>query len=202
MTTRKSEGTLVNVNRGVFWVSGAVSISLGVWCLRLALRSGLSTIWLDSIPIDTRMMTLLSFVVEMVFFSLLCFSGGFSAYLGSTTGTGSVWSALSPSFLKLTVLLGLIALSVLVLSERAATSKITWRESRGAPLAFLSVTEYRGPDADFNFCTYRIFNNLHLLPLVLDAFAIYYSICVGSQALRRLVDGLLDNLSTRWAESL
>lgn len=91
-------------------------------------------------------------------------------------------SFLRPSWTKLFVGACLISLSVLVIARSEPTSKVTWEVSRGAPLGFLGVSEYRGPCApDHNYCIRRHFDAIRLIPLLMDGFVIYLAVClIGS----------------------
>lgn len=186
MIIYKQNNTHAPSGQVISWGSGLVLIGLSIWCLRSALQCGLPSILPDRISIGSPVMTLISLTGGVAFFLFLCLGGVFSAYLGSTRNASSTWSLLQPNSLKLAVLASLIAFSVLVLSERTATSKITWRETRGAPLAFLTVTEYRGPDVDLGYRIFRVFENLNALALAVDISVVYYAICTSAEALRRL----------------
>lgn len=67
---------------------------------------------------------------------------------------------LRPTFLKLMIVVVLFALTLLIVTERKATSKVTWEETRGTPLAFMTLTQYQGPcGSEGGFCTnYSISN--------------------------------------------
>lgn len=81
---------------------------------------------------------------------------------------------LRPNLLILTILL--VALS-LTWNEHEATSKVTWKESRGAPWPFLTLTEYRGPCPPRNFCTELQIDTLHPWALLLDILSWYVVCC-------------------------
>jgi hypothetical protein len=77
-------------------------------------------------------------------------------------------SILRPTLLKLIVTFITVLLTLFVVSQRTATSKVSWNESRGAPLPFLNLVEYQGPCPPVSFCTEVQVNSLQLLPLLID----------------------------------
>jgi len=89
-----------------------------------------------------------------------------------------VWLFLRPTFVKLSFVIVALTLTLFIISEREATSKVTWEEHRGAPLPFLSLMEYRGPcGPDRSFCVYSFFNALHPVPLLADVLGWYIVSC-------------------------
>jgi hypothetical protein len=72
----------------------------------------------------------------------------------------------------------LLASSLLVVAERTATSKVTWRERRGAPLAFATFAAYRGPcGTPPGFCEARRLAAWSPAALLLDGLGLYVVVC-------------------------
>jgi hypothetical protein len=141
-------------------------------------------------PIDKRVTFFVSSCIAMVFFLFLCISGIVSIRQGSMLEDTGGLTAFHLTLPKSTVLIVLIALSILALSEYRATTMITWEESRGVPLAFLTVTETRGPClAGAAFWKCRFVENFHLLQLIANTMIIYYAVCVSSQAVQKFQGG-------------
>jgi hypothetical protein len=141
-------------------------------------------------PIDMRATFSVSSCIAMAIFLFLCASGIMSIRQGSTLADAGGRTAFHLTLPKSIVLIVLIALSILALSEYQPTTKITWEESRGVPLAFLTVTETRGPcSAGAAFWKCRFVENFHPLQLIANAMIIYYAVCVGSQAVQEFQGG-------------
>ena len=190
MTIQKPENRAARISRIIFWACGIVLISLSIWCLYLAAKFGLWAIRLETTPIDMRATFFVSSCIAMVFFSFLCISGIMSIRQVSTLEDAGGLTAFHLTLPKSTALIVLIALSVLALSEYQATTKITWEESRGIPLAFLTVTETRGPClAGAAFWKCRFVEDFHPLQLIANAMVIYYAVCVSSQAVQEFRGG-------------
>lgn len=188
MSAQNRRDTLSPSNRAILLFSAVVLVSLGIWCFVLAVRFGLWAI-APRESLNNRMLALISLLIELTLGLLLILGGTISVYLDriGKAGIGNLWSLLHPSFAKLVTLIILIALSVFALTERTATSKLTWQENRGVPLAFLSLTEHRGPcGPDFNFCTSRHFDALYPLQLVADGLVLYYATCVFGFAIQKV----------------
>lgn len=98
-----------------------------------------------------------------------------------------VWSFLRPTWVKLLVLAILISITLLVVIERQATSKVTWNESRGAPLPFLTLAGYQGPCPPLSFCTKVFFHALHPIEMLLDILVWYVVSCVFVWGYTRLL---------------
>jgi hypothetical protein len=88
-----------------------------------------------------------------------------------------VWLFLRPNAIKLVILMTAMSLTLLVVTEREATSKVTWDENRGAPLPFLTITKYRGPCPPLNFCTKVYVQTLHPSKILLDILGWYVISC-------------------------
>jgi len=186
VTTQGQETIILGIKRAVLGVGGIIIACLGIWCFPLAMRAGVSVVY-PGVSVNTRVLALVSFLAESVFCLLLCFSGMFSIRSVGRVRSGSVGLLLRPSLPKLIILIILVALSVLALTERVPTTKVTWRESRGIPLTFLILTEYRGPcwpEADF--CTYRFLEALYPSPLIVVVLVSYYSACLFHSALQKV----------------
>lgn len=84
---------------------------------------------------------------------------------------------LRPNPLKLVFVLIGITLTLLLVVERDATSKVTWNESRGAPLPFLTVIEYRGPCPPHSYCTRVDIKAFHPVKLLVDILGWYVLSC-------------------------
>lgn len=89
-----------------------------------------------------------------------------------------IWFFLCPNLVKLIILTIIISLTLLVVTEREATSKVTWSESRGVPLPFLTLVEYRGPCLPLNFCTKISVQNIFPLELLLNLLGWYIISCI------------------------
>jgi hypothetical protein len=90
-----------------------------------------------------------------------------------------VKTLLRPDLAKLSVLVILASLSLLVVAGREATSKVTWRENRGAPLAFVTLTRYRGPcGPEFKVCEKLHVEAWHPLPFLMNSLVLYLISCV------------------------
>lgn len=100
----------------------------------------------------------------------------------------SVWLFVRPSPFKLASTLILLALSLLVVTQCAATSKVTWEETRGVPLEFITLVKYRGScGPDGAFCYRYDVLALHPFPLALDVLILYLISCLVHVALHRMV---------------
>ena len=135
----------------------------------------LSTGGINGMPVDMRIMAIISSGVTMIFSCLFLFSGASSILRNKGTQINYY-----PTLLNMAMLIILIVLSVLALSEYRATSKISWEESRGLPFSFLTFTEIRGIcNAGIAFWKCRSFENLSLVALIIDVLIVYAVICVG-----------------------
>jgi hypothetical protein len=137
----------------------------------------LSTGGIHGMPVDMRIMAIVSSGVTMIFSCLFLFSGASSILRNKGTQTNYY-----PTLLNVAMLVILLVLSVLALSEYRATSKVSWEESRGLPFSFLTFTEIRGLcNAGIAFWKCRSFNNLNLQALIMDVLIIYPVVCIGVQ---------------------
>jgi hypothetical protein len=180
MSVQSQKSTRFSINWIVLWLGAVILVGLGIRCVVLAGRFGLWVI-MPRASLNNRILALISLLVELTLGLLLILGGAFSAYLGGI-GKASVrnlWFLLRPSFPKLVILIILIALSVFALTERVPTSKVTWQENRGVPLAFLSLTEHRlGPG--LNFCMRRYLDAFEPFLLISNGLIFYYVTCVVS----------------------
>jgi hypothetical protein len=94
-----------------------------------------------------------------------------------------------PGLFKVVVLVVAMSLTLLVIVEREATSKVSWDQTRGAPFPFLVLTEYRGPCPPLNdFCIRFYFQAIYPVELLLDALIWYIVSCtLASNYIRQLV---------------
>ena len=93
----------------------------------------------------------------------------------------SAWSLVRPNLLQLGIWAVLLALLLSVATQRVATTKVTWEETRGIPLAFVTFWEYRGPcGPEEGFCRRSGIEALHLFPLALDILILYLISCIVS----------------------
>ncbi len=172
-------------NKFAAWAIGIIFLSIGVWCLALTAKSAtlaLSAGGADGMPIDMRMMAIISSAVAVIFSFLFLFSGGTSVLRSKITQPSYY-----PTLPKVAILVVLIALSVLARAEYQPTTKITWEEARGLPFPFLTLTEIRGPcNAGIAFWTCRSFENLSPLVWGIDVLMAYGVICVVVQILFEL----------------
>ena len=89
-----------------------------------------------------------------------------------------IWFFLRPNLVKLIILMIVILSSLSVVTEREATSKVTWSEKRGVPWPFLTLTEYQGPCPPVNFCTKVYIQTFHPFELLLDILGWYVISCI------------------------
>jgi hypothetical protein len=89
-----------------------------------------------------------------------------------------IWFFLRPNLVKLVILTIIISLTLLVVTEREATSKVTWSERRGIPLPYLTLLEYRGPCPPLNFCTKVSIQNIYPFELLFNIFGWYIVSCI------------------------
>ena len=73
-----------------------------------------------------------------------------------------------PNLIKLIILTVIMALTLLVVSNYKATSKVTWEESRGIPLPFVTLNKYQGPCSSFNICRETNLQTIHFLNGLID----------------------------------
>ncbi len=108
----------------------------------------------------------------------------------------NVWSLVRPNLLQLAIWVILLALLLSVATQRIATSKVTWEETRGIPLAFATFGEYRGPcGPEGDFCVKFGVQSLYPFPLALDILILYLTSCIVSFALHRVAPAIrLPNL--------
>jgi hypothetical protein len=95
-------------------------------------------------------------------------------------------SFLRPNFLKLAILILALSLTLLIVTEREATSKVSWQEKRGAPLSFLTLVEYRGPCPPSSFCAKVRIRDLHFSALLIDILGWYIISCAVFLVFRRV----------------
>jgi hypothetical protein len=175
------------IKNALLFVCGAIGLGLAAQCLIFAIESGMQAILSESLPVDTRWMLFLSLFVSSAFFALLGLGGLLSIYHGMrvyVTGGKPILVLTAPALVSTFILL---ALSILVLADSSATSKITWEELRGAPLPFLSVTELRGPCmAGAIFWKCRSIENLEYAFLAIDALGFYYAVSFCRHAVNRI----------------
>jgi hypothetical protein len=175
----------------VSWAIGVIISGIGIWCLYLTAKSALfalSTGGINGMPVDMRIMAILSSGVTMIFSCLFLFSG--VVHIFGYKGTQINYR---PTLLHLLILAIFIALSVLALSEYRATSKISWEESRGLPFSFLTLI--RGVcNAGIAVWKCRSFESINPLVLITDILIVYFAVCASVQAFF----GLSTFSSRRW----
>ena len=85
---------------------------------------------------------------------------------------------LRPNFLKFIILVILFALTLLIATERKPTSKITWEETRGIPLTFVTLIEYRGPCAsEEGYCTGHSIQAIEAPAFLFNLIGLYLLAC-------------------------
>lgn len=182
MVAPKARSSLLHLRRAIFWLGSAILAGLGIWCLYSAFKLGISSVVeFGSAPADTRIAALVSCIVGIFFFIFTGVSGASSFYLGIAATKISIRNTFRLSLLKLVVLIAVIGISVFAFSERNPTTKVTWEENRGVPLAFLVVTELRGPV----WPTRRVYESVSFFPLLANISVTYYAICVSGQTLQQ-----------------
>ena len=87
---------------------------------------------------------------------------------------------LRPNVQKIIILFVLLSLSLLIATEQKATSKVTWQEIRGTPLAFLTVTEFRGPcgPSEDGICSMYFVDGINFFALLINIVGLYLIACV------------------------
>lgn len=86
---------------------------------------------------------------------------------------------LRPNFYKLFLLFILMTMTLFVIVNREATSKISWDQVRGTPFPSLVLTEYRGPCPPQNiFCVEIYFQRIYPIGMFLDILIWYVVSCI------------------------
>jgi ABC-type antimicrobial peptide transport system permease subunit len=97
-------------------------------------------------------------------------------------------SILRPNIVKIVITITGVLLSLFIVTNRIAISKVTWDEKRGVPIPFLYLTEYRGPCTyDNKFCSYYIYNSIQPLGIIINIIAIYIISCLVAAIIRRII---------------
>lgn len=92
--------------------------------------------------------------------------------------TAKVLLFLRPSLFKVVIWAVAIFLTLLVVVEREATSKVSWDQTRGIPFPFLLLTEYRGPCPPLNdFCVRFNLQTIYPFGSLLDILIWYFVAC-------------------------
>jgi hypothetical protein len=89
----------------------------------------------------------------------------------------TLWLFLRPSLIKIPLLIILLAISSFMATNRQPTSMVTWRESRGAPLAFMILSSYQGPCLQNDACRGIKVSSFQLGAFVIDAAVWYLVSC-------------------------
>ncbi len=98
----------------------------------------------------------------------------------------SAWSLVRPKLLQLGIWAVLLALSLLIATQRVPTSFVTWEQTRGIPLTFVTLDEYHGPcGPEGPLCHNVGIKALHPFPLALDILILYLISCIVSFVLQR-----------------
>jgi hypothetical protein len=85
---------------------------------------------------------------------------------------------LRPNLLKLLFLTILLAVTCFVPIGHKATSKISWQENRGIPLAIVTLSGYEGPCSNSNLCREVSIQNIWPIAFILDIFVWYMVTCL------------------------
>jgi hypothetical protein len=88
-----------------------------------------------------------------------------------------LWLFFRPDFIKSTLLLLLMILVTLAVTERNATSKVSWQEKRGAPFYFVTISGYEGPCSENAFCRDVNIQSFNLWALMVDVAGWYLISC-------------------------
>ncbi len=83
-----------------------------------------------------------------------------------------------PGFTKLIILIIAMLLISFVSIDYEETSKVTWVESRGIPLSFLTIVGYAGPCSEFTYCRDASIQTFRTLELLLDVSVWYGVSCL------------------------
>ncbi len=83
-----------------------------------------------------------------------------------------------PNTYKIIMMIVLTLLSLLVVTNRKATSKVTWEENRGLPLPYIVLVEYRGPCPPQNFCKDISIKKIIPVNVVVNLIGWYLILCV------------------------
>ena len=88
-----------------------------------------------------------------------------------------LWLFFRPDFIKTILLLLLMTMATLAVTDRKATSKVSWQENRGAPYSFVTVSGYEGPCSENAFCRDVNIASFNLWALIVDIAGWYLVSC-------------------------
>ena len=83
-----------------------------------------------------------------------------------------------PTFTKIVLLMILVGVTSFIVTGRKATSKVSWQEKRGVPLAFMTIVVYKGPCPQNNTCQEANLQTFNTFALLLDIFSWYVISCL------------------------
>jgi hypothetical protein len=90
-----------------------------------------------------------------------------------------VWLFFQPNSIKISLALAILLATLLIVSRHEPTSKVSWEQYRGAPLPFLSLTEYRGPcGLDTGLCINLHFQAIHPGAMLVNLLGWYTVSCI------------------------
>jgi hypothetical protein len=89
-----------------------------------------------------------------------------------------IWFFLRPTVAKLVILAIIMLVTLLGAIQSEATSKVTWNESHGAPLPFLTLIRYQGPCPPLDFCTNVSIQSIDPIAMLFDGLCWYFVACV------------------------
>jgi hypothetical protein len=87
------------------------------------------------------------------------------------------WLFLRPNFVRIMLLVFLIATTSLINVGYEPTSKVSWREYRGTPFHFVTMSGYEGPCSGNDFCRDVDVQSLNPWALIVDAVGWYLVSC-------------------------
>jgi hypothetical protein len=85
---------------------------------------------------------------------------------------------LRPNLPKILLLAILLAVTCFVSTGYKATSKVSWQENRGIPLAIVTLAGYEGPGSNSNLCREVRIQNIWPIAFILDIFVWYMVSCL------------------------
>ncbi len=90
----------------------------------------------------------------------------------------ALWSFIRPNFIKIMLLIMLVAITSFMITRHEATSKVSWLENRGAPVGYVSLAGYEGPCPPDPFCKKITITNTYIYAILIDTALWYLVSCV------------------------
>ena len=90
----------------------------------------------------------------------------------------SILEFLRPNLARIILLVLLVVMTSLIAVDYQATSKVSWHEKRGVPLAFVAISVYKGPCDEGGLCREADIEKISLNALIVDVVVWYLASCV------------------------